>query len=80
MQEPNPTRLADLVALMPFAVGLGIELDAATTEEVVGRMPWRAELCTAGGVLHGGGQAASDQAPSPVICASPSRRRCSRWA
>jgi uncharacterized protein (TIGR00369 family) len=40
--------------MMPFALGLGIELDAATPTEVVGRLRWREELCTAGGLLHGG--------------------------
>jgi 1,4-dihydroxy-2-naphthoyl-CoA hydrolase len=46
--------LQHLVALMPFAAGLEIELDAATNEEVRGRMPWAPERCTAGGLLHGG--------------------------
>jgi 1,4-dihydroxy-2-naphthoyl-CoA hydrolase len=40
--------------LMPFAALLGIELDAASASEVTGRMPWREDLCTAGGILHGG--------------------------
>lgn len=44
----------DLVALMPYAVGLGIHLDQASADHVVGSMPWRADLCTAGGILHGG--------------------------
>lgn len=48
--EPN---LTDLLAVMPFAVELGIELDKATAGEVVGRMAWAPERCTAGGVLHG---------------------------
>lgn len=39
---------------MPFAVKLGIELDLATAERVAGRLPWAADLCTSGGVLHGG--------------------------
>jgi len=43
-----------LVATMPFAVELGIEIDAASPQEVVGRMAWAPERCTAGGVLHGG--------------------------
>ena len=43
-----------LVGTMPFAVQLGIEIDAASAEEVVGRMAWAPERCTAGGVLHGG--------------------------
>jgi 1,4-dihydroxy-2-naphthoyl-CoA hydrolase len=48
---PDP---GQLVATMPFAVELGIEIDAASPQEVVGRMPWAPERCTAGGVLHGG--------------------------
>ena len=43
-----------LLSLMPFAVKLGIELDVATAERVTGRLPWSADLCTSGGVLHGG--------------------------
>jgi uncharacterized protein (TIGR00369 family) len=46
--------LADLLAMIPFAVTLGMELVSATPEEVVGRLPWREELCTTGGALHGG--------------------------
>jgi 1,4-dihydroxy-2-naphthoyl-CoA hydrolase len=46
--------LQQLVALMPFAAGLGIELEEATKEEVRGRMAWAPERCTAGGLLHGG--------------------------
>jgi uncharacterized protein (TIGR00369 family) len=44
----------DLLALMPFATELGIELDAAGAEEVRGRLAWAPERCTAGGLLHGG--------------------------
>jgi 1,4-dihydroxy-2-naphthoyl-CoA hydrolase len=40
--------------LLPFAVALGIEVDAAEAEEVRGRMPWSPERCTTGGVMHGG--------------------------
>jgi uncharacterized protein (TIGR00369 family) len=46
--------LGQMIAMMPFAAGLGIELDAASAEEVVGRMAWSEERCTTGGVLHGG--------------------------
>jgi uncharacterized protein (TIGR00369 family) len=46
--------LDDLVALMPFAQLLGIELTAATAEEVTGRVAWRDDLCTTAGLLHGG--------------------------
>ena len=44
----------DLIDLMPFARQLGIEVAEATPESVSGRLEWRAELCTSGGVLHGG--------------------------
>jgi uncharacterized protein (TIGR00369 family) len=44
----------DLLALMPFAVATGVELDSATAEEVVGRLPWSPERCTAGFAMHGG--------------------------
>jgi uncharacterized protein (TIGR00369 family) len=46
--------LGDLVAMMPFAAQLGMELTAATPEEVTGRLAWREDLCTTGGLLHGG--------------------------
>jgi 1,4-dihydroxy-2-naphthoyl-CoA hydrolase len=44
----------DLVAMVPFAGELGIELDAAGKGEVRGRMAWTPERCTSFGVLHGG--------------------------
>jgi uncharacterized protein (TIGR00369 family) len=46
--------LAGLVAMMPFAAGLGIVLDAAAPGEVRGRMAWAPDRCTTGGILHGG--------------------------
>jgi 1,4-dihydroxy-2-naphthoyl-CoA hydrolase len=46
--------LHDLVAMMPFAAQLGIVLTAASPEEVTGRLAWREDLCTTGGLLHGG--------------------------
>src|SRR4051794_35705547 len=48
---------ADLTALrdtMPLARHLGIELTAATKEEVVATLAHRPELCTLGDTLHGG--------------------------
>jgi uncharacterized protein (TIGR00369 family) len=39
---------------MPFAVTLGVNIQTATAEEVVGTLAWAPELCTAGGALHGG--------------------------
>ncbi len=50
----SPDDLGRLLELMPFAGRLGIVVDAATPTEVRGRLPWAPELCTAGGVLHGG--------------------------
>ena len=50
----NDEAMAQFMAMMPFAELLGIELERAGAEEVVGRMRWREELCTAGGVMHGG--------------------------
>ena len=44
----------DLVASMPFATRLGVELEAASAQEVRGALDWQEDLCTAGGVLHGG--------------------------
>ncbi len=46
--------MPDLVALMPFAGELGVRVHAADAGEVRGTLDWRADLCTAGGVLHGG--------------------------
>ena len=43
-----------LHAAMPFAAELGIEVDAASPDEVSARLAWAERLCTAGGVLHGG--------------------------
>jgi 1,4-dihydroxy-2-naphthoyl-CoA hydrolase len=43
-----------LLALMPFAVVTGVELDRASPEEVSGRLRWAPDRCTAGGVMHGG--------------------------
>lgn len=46
--------LTALVALMPFAADLGIELEEASADRVVATLPWAARLCTSGGILHGG--------------------------
>ena len=48
------TDLAGLVAAMPFAAGVGVELRSASPDEVVGVLAWAPERCTAGGVMHGG--------------------------
>jgi 1,4-dihydroxy-2-naphthoyl-CoA hydrolase len=46
--------LGALVASMPHAQALGVTLESATSGEVVGRLDWAPERCTAGGVIHGG--------------------------
>lgn len=53
-EKNRDERLQQLVALMPFAGGLGIVLDAANAAEVRGRLDYAPRLCTAGGLLHGG--------------------------
>jgi uncharacterized protein (TIGR00369 family) len=45
---------AQLAAVAPLAGLIGIEVDAAEPGEVRARMAWREELCTVGGLLHGG--------------------------
>jgi len=50
---PDPAN-TELLAVIPFAVTLGIELVSANADEVVGRLRWREDLCTTGGVLNGG--------------------------
>ena len=44
----------DLLAAMPFAVEIGVELVDATPDEVRARLSWDERRCTAGGILHGG--------------------------
>ena len=39
---------------MPFGAFLGLEVLAASPEEVRARLGWAEALCTAGGILHGG--------------------------
>jgi len=43
-----------LIALMPFAGHLGLVLDEADASRVVIRLDWAPNLCTSGGVMHGG--------------------------
>jgi uncharacterized protein (TIGR00369 family) len=54
MGTPGSGDLSTLIAAMPFAVSLGIELDAAASDEVRARLGWAADRCTAAGVMHGG--------------------------
>jgi 1,4-dihydroxy-2-naphthoyl-CoA hydrolase len=44
----------EIRAAMPFAGLLGLEVVAASAEEVRTRLGWDESRCTAGGILHGG--------------------------
>jgi uncharacterized protein (TIGR00369 family) len=44
----------DLAQAMPFGARLGMDVESASAEEVRGGLDWAADLCTAGGILHGG--------------------------
>lgn len=46
--------MENLADIVPLAGTLGIEVSKAGPGEVLGRMDWAAERCTAAGVLHGG--------------------------
>jgi uncharacterized protein (TIGR00369 family) len=43
-----------LHSVMPLCATLGVELGEAAPERVVLTMPWKPELCTSAGMLHGG--------------------------
>ena len=43
-----------LHALVPLSATLGVRLAAATADRVRLELDWRDDLCTAGGVVHGG--------------------------
>jgi 1,4-dihydroxy-2-naphthoyl-CoA hydrolase len=49
--SPTP---AELAAMMPFAVSLGLTVEEASPDCVRASLPWAAALCTTGGILHGG--------------------------
>lgn len=46
--------LTALLGTMPYAVSLGVELEAASPAETRGHLHWAPERCTIGGALHGG--------------------------
>ena len=54
MTQPASLDTDQLHALVPLSVTLGIGLADAAPEAVRLHMEWREDLCTAGGVLHGG--------------------------
>jgi uncharacterized protein (TIGR00369 family) len=44
----------DFADLMPFAAQLGVAWEETGPDRVVARLDWAPQLCTAGGILHGG--------------------------
>jgi len=54
LTDPDAALTAGARESMPFAELLGVEVLAASSEEVRARIAWEERLCTAGGVLHGG--------------------------
>jgi uncharacterized protein (TIGR00369 family) len=42
------------MSLMPFMDLLGMELVISSKDEVRVRLPWRDEVCTTNGIMHGG--------------------------
>jgi uncharacterized protein (TIGR00369 family) len=50
-KTPDPNTLRDL---MPFTNTIGADFSRYTKEEVRARLEWSPEVCTAGGLLHGG--------------------------
>ena len=51
----DPTMTTDWIReAMPLCATLGMEAESATPAEVVLSLAWAPELCTSGGLLHGG--------------------------
>jgi uncharacterized protein (TIGR00369 family) len=44
----------EFTTIMPFMQLCGISITSATAGEVKGTLPWREDLCTTLGVIHGG--------------------------
>lgn len=54
MPAPGSATPQDVIATLPFAVALGITLEAAAPELTTGQLRWAPERCTSAGILHGG--------------------------
>ena len=52
--SPDDDLTAFLHTAMPFTATLGAQALAASPDEVRVRVDWREDLCTSGGLLHGG--------------------------
>jgi len=46
--------MSNLAEIMPFSKLMGIEVTDAQADKVEGRLTVRADLCTTGGIMHGG--------------------------
>jgi 1,4-dihydroxy-2-naphthoyl-CoA hydrolase len=68
VSEQATPSIGEMVAMMPFATVLGIELAAATADEVSASMAWRPELCTTFGAMHGGAMMAMADSTG-AVCA-----------
>ena len=53
-QDSNNLDPSQLATAMPFALHIGVVVDSASKDSVEGHIDWSPELCTAGGILHGG--------------------------
>jgi uncharacterized protein (TIGR00369 family) len=51
---PSPPDPNSLLDLMPFTKTIGAEFTRFSKEGVTARLDWAPELCTSGGLLHGG--------------------------
>jgi 1,4-dihydroxy-2-naphthoyl-CoA hydrolase len=54
LTEPDAALTPAAHESVPFTELLGLEVLSASADEVRARMAWQEQLCTAGGVLHGG--------------------------
>jgi 1,4-dihydroxy-2-naphthoyl-CoA hydrolase len=52
--DPTASDPNTLLDLMPFTKAIGAVFSRYSKEEVKARLDWAPELCTAGGLLHGG--------------------------
>ena len=50
----DESALEGILATMPFARAIGVEILSASAEEVKARLSWAEDRCTIGGALHGG--------------------------
>jgi 1,4-dihydroxy-2-naphthoyl-CoA hydrolase len=48
------THVTEFSDAMPLVAKLGIEIEHAAPQRVCGRLAWAADLCTTGGIMHGG--------------------------